>query len=181
MKLNQFAFLGLAALMVAFLPAQEPDTASASSSTAPLTVSTKTGILSSMPKSCTNNLLYIASDQPQGQQLYFCKDGQYYQFLTVGPSGALTLNQGSLDITPGVIPIKTGGNTFTGLNVFSALRIAPQTPGLPCSEPQRDLGNVRMDNSDPDNTKLQFCLVQNGQLQWLTPYLSGRAVWGATQ
>lgn len=75
------------------------------------------GALSSIPSSCTTGALYFSTDQPAGQQLYVCSaSNSWAQSLSLGNSGGLAFNNGSLDIVTSVVPRLTAANHFTGSN-----------------------------------------------------------------
>jgi hypothetical protein len=60
-------------------------------------------------QACKDNQIFVATDQPPGQQLLICKDGYLTQSMTLGTSGALTLGPGgALDIVPSVVPVMNG-------------------------------------------------------------------------
>jgi len=78
-----------------------------------------TGALAAISKLPQLGDMFLALDQPKGQQLYVCTIvGQWYQCLNLGGSGALTLEGGSLDVNLAIVPLLESENTFTGLNHF---------------------------------------------------------------
>lgn len=76
--------------------------------------------------------VYIALDQPVGQQLYVAASGgQWTQMLNLGGSGALQLVDGSLDINLATMPMLEKENHFTGLNHFADVEFTGAVSGLP--------------------------------------------------
>jgi hypothetical protein len=64
--------------------------------------------------------LYFATDQPAGQQLYSCSATNTWSSpFTVGPSGALSFTNDTLDINTVIVPTKTAANVFSGTNTFT--------------------------------------------------------------
>jgi hypothetical protein len=141
----------------------------------PRAVAVESGLLAAEPEACAGGALYVATDEPVGQQLNVCKDGAWYPYLSVGDSGALAWQDGVLDIVPSVVPRKTAENTWLGRNTFADFRLAASTAS--CVDAQNDLGRLALDTSDPQNTRLRWCGRRNGQLQWLP--LAGNAWSGA--
>jgi hypothetical protein len=93
------ALLGTLLLVVAAGHAQAP---------APVTVSVTAGTLQAISPTCDPGSLYIALDQPLGQQIYVCNQSAsgngWFQMGTLGGSGALKMEQGTLDINLAVVP-----------------------------------------------------------------------------
>jgi hypothetical protein len=78
------------------------------------------GLFSAIPATCAVGGSYVATDQPVSQQLYFCTaTNTWSQFMPVGPTGALTITNGAIDIVPSVVPQLNLGNAFTGSNSFA--------------------------------------------------------------
>lgn len=78
------------------------------------------GTLGAMPTTCSVGAGYFATDQPANQQLYTCSAvNTWTQSMSVGPSGALSVTAGALDVTS-IVPEKGAPNTFTALNTFQA-------------------------------------------------------------
>lgn len=126
-------------------------------------------------RACNDNQIFIATDQPAGQQLLICKDGYLTQNLTLGPSGALTMGPGgAVDIVPSVVPTMNGSNNYSGVNAFTGTtllakpQIAPTANWGSCLVANRDAGRIVMDSSDRWNTRVRACLLVNGQPQWKT-------------
>jgi hypothetical protein len=77
------------------------------------------GTLSVIPSTCSVGATYVATDQPVGQQMYFCTaTNTWSQFLALGGSGALTFTNGQLDVVASVVPKLNAANGFTGSNTF---------------------------------------------------------------
>jgi len=90
------------------------------------------GALAAIPAIPQPGAIFLALDQPKGQQLYVCSlAGQWYQFLNLGGSGGLTLEGGSLDINLAVVPRLSAANTWTGLNAFKNASFSGTVSGLP--------------------------------------------------
>lgn len=78
------------------------------------------GLLASMPATCTAASMYFATDQPAGQQMYTCSSANTWtQIVSLGGSGALAFTNGSLDIVTAVVPRLAAANSFTGSNSFA--------------------------------------------------------------
>ena len=78
-----------------------------------------TGLLASLPTTCSAGTLYFATDQPAGQQIYSCSaTNTWTQIVSLGGSGALAFANGSLDIVTAVVPRLAAANSFTGSNSF---------------------------------------------------------------
>lgn len=77
------------------------------------------GLLASLPATCTPGDVYFATDQPAGQQLYQCDSTNHQtQTLALGPSTALAVTGGLLDITS-IVPLLGASNPWTGYNNLS--------------------------------------------------------------
>jgi len=75
---------------------------------------------------CGTPSLYIAVDQPKGQQLYVCDGTSWGQLGALGPSGALAFDQnGNLDATSQV-PLLYRAATFTNAVTFTQKPAMPQ-------------------------------------------------------
>jgi hypothetical protein len=147
----------------------------------PVAASLQAGALAALPDACASGALYVATDEPPGQQLQVCAAGAWYPALSVGGSGALALQAGALDIVPSIVPRKTAENTWLGRNTFADLRLAASTAS--CVDAKNDLGRLALDTSDAANTKLQVCGWQAGKLGWLKAYLvpANANGWGVAQ
>jgi hypothetical protein len=124
------------------------------------------GDLTVMPASCQSGDLYVAQDQPPGQQLYLCGQQGWYQTVSLGGSGALAIQDGTLDVVPSVIPFRSSPNTWSGLNSFTgALQVVPTATDPGCTS--QSLGSIWMDSTDSKTTKLKFCLNRSGKPVWV--------------
>jgi hypothetical protein len=169
-----------ATLMVGFILGGTVVSTLNSQTASPVGVKVSSGPLAAVTASlgdaaCSGNQIFIATDQPAGQQLFICKDGYLTQNLTLGTSGALTLGPGgALDIVPSVVPTMnsannySGVNTFTGVSMFAKMQLAPTATWGSCTVVNRDVGRVLMDSSDQYNTRVRTCLLVNGRPQWKT-------------
>lgn len=126
----------------------------------------QTGALAALPASCGSGSLYVATDQPAGEQLYICENGSWTQFFMPGPSGALAMKDGMLDIVTSVVPRLIAANTWTGANDFNAIQFDATTTAPPCSQ-SADIGRVWVDSTDPNNTGYKVCLASGGTIQWI--------------
>lgn len=126
------------------------------------------GALASLPGTCSAGSLYFAADQPAGQQIYTCSAANTWtQSMSLGGSGALAINNGSLDIVTSVIPRLTAANTFSGFNSFSALQIAGSSTNPGCASTS-DIGKIWINTTSSTNTAYQVCLAVSGTVQWVT-------------
>jgi hypothetical protein len=132
-------------------------------------VTVQSGKFASMPGACTPGSVYVATDVPTIQQLQVCQSGSYQSYLSLGGSGALAYENGTLDVVTSVLPRLGAGNTFTGTNTFANLKLQLSTAG--CSMAS-DFGRLGLDNTDPQNTKLKVCAYVRGKLQWARSPLS---------
>ncbi len=128
------------------------------------------GTLSAMPASCSAGALYVATDQPTGQQIYTCSSASNWtQFLSLGGSGSLAFNNGSLDIVPGVVPRLTTTNSFTGLNTFSnGILLANATTQPTCSISTRGLFWYLNNGTSKDG--VQVCVYNGSSYAWISLY-----------
>jgi hypothetical protein len=131
----------------------------------PQPVAVQAGLLAAEPETCAGAGLYIATDEPPGQQLQLCKEGAWYPAFSIGNSGALALEEGTLDIVPSIVPRKTAENTWLGRNRFAELQLGASTGS--CVDAQNDMGRLALDTSDAQNTRLRLCGKRNGKLEWL--------------
>lgn len=125
------------------------------------------GMLAAMPGSCVSGALYLATDQPTGEELYACNNGSWMQLLVPGPSNALTMLNGTLDIVTAVVPRKVSANSWSGANDFQSIQFDPTTVPPPCATVASDVGRIWIDSTDPNNTGFKVCLVVGGKLQWI--------------
>lgn len=129
------------------------------------------GTLASLPATCTASTLYFATDQPAGQQLYTCSAANTWtQIVSLGPSGALAYNNGSLDIVTSVVPRLTATNTFTGLNAFSnGVQLTTTTVSQPsCASATRGLFWYQNNGSSKDS--VQVCVYSGSTFGWTNLY-----------
>ena len=125
------------------------------------------GTLAAMPAACGAGALYVAMDQMTGQQLYICENGTWAQLFVPGPSGAVNMTNGALDIVTAVVPRKMSANSWSGLNDFQFLQVDPSTMPPSCASPASDLGRIWIDSTDSNNTGFKVCLAVAGKLQWV--------------
>jgi hypothetical protein len=93
------------------------------------------GPLKDRPSNCAPGTLYFASDQPPGQQVYICPSQNIWaQFLTIGPSGALLIENGALDINTKVSPRLQDANIFTGMATFASAFVLQDRPPKPACD-----------------------------------------------
>ena len=127
------------------------------------------GSFSAIPASCIAGSLYLATDQPLGQQLYTCSSSNNWTaVLSVGGSGGLAVTGGSLDIVTSVIPRLTAANNFTGLNTFNGgLRLTGST--LPtCDGSSR--GSIYFQNNGSSKDNLKVCVYNGSAYAWVSLY-----------
>jgi len=94
------------------------------------------GTFAQIPVTPAPGDFYLALDQPKGQQLYLCgASGEWEQQLNLGGSGALQIQNGSLDINLAVVPLLESANQWTGLNQFKDVNFTGTITGLPSSAP----------------------------------------------
>ena len=131
---------------------------------------TSAGTLSSIPSSCSSGALYVATDQPTGQQLYTCSSSSNWtQFMSLGGSGSLAFTNGSLDIVPSVVPRLTAANNFTGLNTFSnGIRLASSASKPACSVSTRGLFWFLNNGTSKDG--VQVCVYDGSSYNWINLY-----------
>ncbi len=145
--------------------------ASANSASQPSTVTTmSSGNLSTLPASCSAGNLFYASDQPAGQQIYTCNSGgSWSQFISIGGSGALAFNNGSLDIVTSVVPRLTAANTFGGSNTFAnGITLASSGQQPSCTSTSRGL--IWYQNNGASKDGLQVCAYSGSTYTWVTLY-----------
>jgi hypothetical protein len=128
------------------------------------------GTLSSIPSNCSAGALYVATDQPTGQQIYTCSSSSNWtQFLSLGGSGSLAFTNGSLDIVPGVVPRLTTANSFSGLNTFSnGILLAGSTTQPTCSISTRGLFWFLNNGTSKDG--VQVCVYNGSNYSWISLY-----------
>ena len=128
------------------------------------------GTLSSIPSTCSSGALYVATDQPAGQQLYTCSStSNWTQFMSLGGSGSLAFNNGSLDIVTSVIPRLAAANNFTGLNTFSnGILLASSTAQPACSQSTRGLFWFLNNGTSKDG--VQVCVYNGSAYSWINLY-----------
>ena len=145
-------------------------TATAAGGSSGNNISANAGTFSSIPSSCAAGALYFATDQPTGQQLYTCSSANTWAaVLSVGPSGALAVNGGSLDIVTTVVPRLSAGNTFTGVNTFAnSLQLAPSGTQAACSASTR--GSLWFQNNGTSKDNLQLCAYTGTTYAWVNIY-----------
>jgi hypothetical protein len=129
-----------------------------------------TGTLASLSASCTAGNLYLATDQPAGQQIYACSSANTWtQNESVGTSGALAVTNGSLDILPSVVPRLMAANTFTGLNTFvSGIQLQSSTAQPSCASAVRGLFWFQNNGSSKD--AVQVCVYNGSSFAWISLY-----------
>lgn len=126
------------------------------------------GPLANLSSSCNPGALYIATDQPAGQQLYTCSAPNIWtQNLSVGPSGALAVTNGSVDIVPSVVPTLPGTNIFTGLNTFPGIELQGGSEPA-CSLATRGL--LWFENNGTAKDSLQICAFDGQNTSWATVF-----------
>ena len=127
------------------------------------------GTFASIPASCVTGSLYLASDQPVGQQLYTCSSSNAWTaVLSVGGSGGLAVTGGSLDIVTSVIPRLSAANSFTGLNTFNGgLRLASSTQPS-CDSTAR--GSIYFQNNGSSKDSLTVCVYNGLAYSWVSLY-----------
>ena len=128
------------------------------------------GALSSIPSSCSSGTLYVATDQPAGQQLYTCSSSSnWIQFISLGGSGSLAFTNGSLDIVPSIVPRLTAANNFAGLNTFSnGIRLASAATQPACSLSTRGLFWFLNNGTSKDG--VQVCVYDGANYNWINLY-----------
>jgi len=128
------------------------------------------GILSSIPSTCSSGALYVATDQPTGQQIYTCSSSNNWtQFISLGGSGSLAFTNGSLDIVTSVIPRLTAANNFTGLNTFSnGILLASSATQPACSQNTRGLFWFLNNGASKDG--IQVCVYTGSVYNWISLY-----------
>jgi hypothetical protein len=128
------------------------------------------GTLSSIPSSCSAGTLYVATDQPTGQQIYTCSSSNSWtQFISLGGSGSLAFTNGSLDIVPSVVPRLTAANSFAGLNTFSnGILLASSSTQPTCSLSTRGLFWFLNNGTSKDG--VQVCVYNGSSYSWISLY-----------
>ncbi len=129
------------------------------------------GVLASLPATCTTGNLYFATDQPAGQQIYTCSStNTWTQVVSLGPSGALAYTNGTLDIVTSVVPRLTAANTFSGLDAFSnGLQLTTAAAAQPgCASTTRGLFWYQNNGSSKDG--LQVCVFNGTSFGWTSLY-----------
>lgn len=133
-------------------------------------LSASAGMMSSIPSSCSAGSLYLATDQPLGQQLYTCSSANSWTAtVSVGPSGALAISSGSIDIVTSVVPRLMSANTFTGLNTFSAgIKLNSGSSQPACDSSIR--GSLWFQNNGSSRDSLQVCAYSGTAYNWVSIY-----------
>lgn len=129
------------------------------------------GTLSSLPATCSPGTLYFATDQPAGQQLYTCSStNSWTQIVSLGGSGALAYNNGSLDIVTTVVPRLTSLNNFSGLNTFSSgVQLTTTALNQPtCGSSTR--GTFWFQNNGGNKDSIQVCVYNGSSFLWTSLY-----------
>jgi hypothetical protein len=149
---------------------QIPITNASSSSTSSSSSAMSAGTLSSIPSACSSGALYVATDQPAGQQIYTCSSSNNWtQFISLGGSGSLAFTNGSLDIVPSVVPRLAASNSFAGLNTFSnGIRLASSTTQPACSLSTRGMFWFLSNGSSKDG--VQVCVYNGSSYTWISLY-----------
>ncbi len=131
---------------------------------------TNAGALSSIPSACSSGTLYVATDQPAGQQLYTCSSSNNWtQFMSLGGSGSLAFTNGSLDVVTSVVPRLAAANSFTGLNTFSnGIRLASSASKPACSLSTRGLFWFLNNGTSKDG--VQVCVYDGSTYNWINLY-----------
>ena len=131
------------------------------------------GTLTNLPAACTTGAVYFATDQPAGQQLYTCSaPNTWTQVLSLGPSGALTVSNGSLDIVTSVVPRLQSANVFLGLNAFNnglQLTTAATTTQPSCNSSALR-GLLWYINNGTAKDGLQVCVYNGSSYGWVSLY-----------
>lgn len=132
--------------------------------------SANAGTMSAMPSVCASGSLYLATDQPVAQQLYICSSANTWTAaMSVGPSGALAINGGSLDIVTSVVPRLTAANNFNGVNTFnSGLKLNSGVSQATCDASTR--GSLWFQNNSSSKDALQICAYSGSAFTWVTLY-----------
>jgi hypothetical protein len=128
------------------------------------------GPLASISTACTAGTLYLATDQAAGQQIYTCSSANTWtQVLSVGPSGALAITNGSLDVVTSVVPLLPAANTFTGLNTFAnGVQIQGTSAQPSCSSTLRGL--LWFQNNGSSKDTIQACVYNGSSFAWISLY-----------
>ncbi|MGA8029549.1 MAG: hypothetical protein WB992_20595 [Bryobacteraceae bacterium] len=130
------------------------------------------GTLAGIPGTCTPGsgiYLYFATDQPAGQQEFQCSTPNVWtQILNIGPSGALAIVNGSLDIITTVVPRLPNTNTFSGSNSFTGpvfqIGATSSDPGCAVAS---DIGKIWINNTSATDTAYEVCLASSGTVAWV--------------
>lgn len=149
---------------------QIPLANSSSSNSTGGTSSMNSGTLSSIPSNCSAGALYVATDQPSGQQIYTCSSSSSWtQFISIGGSGSLAFTNGSLDIVPSVVPRLTAANNFSGLNTFAnGILLANSTTQPTCGVSTRGLFWFLNNGTSKDG--VQVCVYSGSNYTWISLY-----------
>ncbi len=128
------------------------------------------GSLATMSTSCSAGALYLATDQPAGQQIYTCSSANIWtQIGSLGPSGALAFTNGSLDIVTSIVPRLLSANTFTGLNTFSnGIQIQGTGSQPTCGSTTRGVFWYQNNGSAKDS--VQVCVYNGSSFAWISLY-----------
>lgn len=140
------------------------------------------GLLSAIPTTCTPGsgiYHYFATDQPVGQQDYDCTGTNVWtQKFTTGPSGALVVTDGTLDIVTSVLPRSAAANLFTGVNTFTQPQVlangftlysSSYTSAQPsCDSTHR--GTMWYQNNGSSKDSLQVCVWTGTAYSWFAIY-----------
>ncbi len=128
------------------------------------------GPLATISTSCAPGALYLATDQPAGQQIYSCSSPNVWtQMGSLGPSGALAFTNGSLDIVTSLVPRIPEANVFTGLNTF-AKGIQIQGTGSQPSCGSTTRGVFWYQNNGSSKDSIQVCVFTGSSFSWISLY-----------
>lgn len=123
------------------------------------------GPLVDMPVICKEGALYVVTDQPSGQQIYICGPVGFYQFLSLGGSGALLFKGGALDINTVVVP-RLGAANHWGATQFMEAGLSLLSPNVQqdCDEDKR--GFLWYLNGGDQKDSLQVCMFTGNGYAW---------------
>ena len=133
------------------------------------------GTLANISATCAAGAVYFATDQPAGQQLYTCSAANVWtQVVSLGPSGALAYNNGSLDIVTSLVPLLTSANTFSGVTAFSnGMQLTTTTAGQPnCDSVNGPAirGMFWYQNNGASKDGVQVCVFNGTSYGWTSLY-----------
>lgn len=158
--------MGLYANVSVNLATQAKDAPAASGSSSQM----KSGALAAISKTCNTGDLYLANDQPAGQQIYSCANGSSWSpTINIGASGALSFQNGGLDVVPSVVPTLQSQNVFSGLNSFNlGIRFTTPAAKPDCSASLRGLLWFMNNGTAKDN--VQVYLFDGQSFSWVSLY-----------